>query len=427
MNRFLIITIILVKFTFPNIALSVNQKHNVYAGSMYFDPSVIEISAGDTIQFVNQAGYHDVEITVGPELLSLGPCNGPCTIGDLVFNIPGNYEYICSIGSHASQGMVGNITVNEQQETANVQIVHNSPYPVVDIYFDGTEALSDVPYRATTGLVELPATTTVGIAPANGDIIASFPFILESGQNYVVTASGILGNTDHPFGLVASSLETSAVDENHFALKVFHGVTDAPAVDIYANGDILVENLNFEEYAGYVQVPVGDYTIDVAANGSTTPVASFSAPLTGLGGGTGLVFASGFLSSDTADSSFTLILTTPSGYSVELPATNTALNIIEEVVISPSAFSLKQNYPNPFNPSTSISFELFEPSKISLNVHDLNGRLVKNLLSGNLNSGAYNIKWNGKSTKGMSVAGGVYFYSITSGESTIIKKMSLIK
>jgi len=427
MNRTLSISILFIKFIFSNIALSNNQKHVVYAGSMYYNPSSIEISAGDTIQFINEGGYHDVEVTVGPELLSLGACSGPCTIGELVFNIPGDYEYICSIGSHASQGMVGNIIVNELQETANVQIVHNSPYPVVDIYVDGTEALSDVPYRATTGLVELPTTTTVGIAPANGDIIASFPFTLEAGQNYVVTASGILGDTDHPFGLVASSLEISAVDENHFALKVFHGVTDAPAVDIYANGDILVENLDFEEYAGYVQVPVGDYTIDVAAHGSATPVASFSAPLTGLGGGTGLVFASGFLSPTTADSSFTLILTTPSGYSVELPATNTALNIIEDDVIKPNAFSLKQNYPNPFNPSTSISFELFEPSDISINVHDLRGKLVKNLLSGNLNNGAYNIQWNGKNTNGMSVAGGVYFYSITSGENTVIKKMSLIK
>ena len=427
MNRLLVISILLIKFIFPNTILSSNQKHVVYAGSMYYNPRSIEIIKGDTIQFVNQGGYHDVDVTVGPELLSLGPCNGPCTIGELVFNIPGDYSYICSIGSHASQGMVGYITVNELQETAKVQIVHNSPYPVVDIYVDETKTLSDVPYRATTGLIELPVSTSVGIAPANGDITASFPFNLEASQNYVVTASGIVGDAGYPFGLIASSLDTSAVDENHFALKVFHGVTDAPAVDIYANGDILIENLNFEEYAGYVQVPVSDYTVDVTAHGSATPLASFSAPLTGLGGGTGLVFASGFLFSTTADSSFTLILTTPSGYSVELPATNTALNISEDDKIRPSAFSLKQNYPNPFNPSTSIFFELFEPSKISLNVHDLNGRLVKNLLSGNLNSGFYNIQWNGKNTNGLSVAGGVYFYSITSGEGTIIKKMSLIK
>ena len=316
--------------------------------------------------------------------------------------------------------------IREINEVANVQIIHNSPYPVVDIYVDDAEALGDVPFRATTGMIQLPTSTTVGIAPANGDVIANFPFTLETNANYVVSASGILGNDATPFGLVASGLEIAAVDTNHFGLKVFHGVTDAPAVDIYANGILLVENLGYNEYEGYVQVPVGDYTIDVTAAGSNQSVASFAAPLAGFGGGTGIVFASGFLASQ-SDSSFSLILATPSGYSVSLPATTTALSTIADNVVSPSVFRLKQNYPNPFNPSTLIDFEVFETSKVSLNVYDLSGRLVKNLLSGNLNSGAYSIEWNGKNTNGISAAAGVYFYSISSGKSTLIKKMSLIK
>ena len=307
-----------------------------------------------------------------------------------------------------------------------MQIIHNSPYPIVDIYVDDAEALGDVPFRATTGMIQLPVSTTVGIAPANGDVIANFPFTLETNGNYVVSASGILGSDATPFGLVASGLELAAVDTNHFGLKVFHGVTDAPAVDIYANGNLLVENLGYNEYKGYVQVPVDDYIIDVTAHGSDQSVASFAAPLSGFGGGTGIVFASGFLASQ-SDSSFSLILATPSGYSVSLPATPTALSTIADNVVSPSVFRLKQNYPNPFNPSTSIDFEVFESSKVSLNVYDLSGRLVKNLLSGNLNSGAYTIEWNGKNTTGISSAAGVYFYSLSSGESTIIKKMSLIK
>ena len=314
----------------------------------------------------------------------------------------------------------------EVNQVANVQIIHNSPYPVVDIYVDNVEALGDVPYRASTSLLQIPTSTTVSIAPANGDIIADFPFTLETDGNYVVTAAGILGNSSAPFGLIASGLEVMAVDSNHFGLKVFHGVTDAPAVDIYANGGLLVENLSYSEYAGYLQVPVGDYTIDVTAHGSEESVASFSAPLSGFGGGTGIVYASGFLAS-ASDSAFSLILTTPSGYSVQLPSATTALSTIDEMNINPSAFSLNQNYPNPFNPSTTISFDVYEASRVSLSVFDLNGRLVKNLMSGNLGSGTYHIDWNGKNTKGLSVAGGVYFYSITSGENSIIKKMSLIK
>ena len=135
----------------------------------------------------------------------------------------------------------------EPNEVANVQIIHNSPYPVVDIYVDSVEALGDVPYRASTGLLQIPTSTTVSIAPANGGIIADFPFTLESDGNYVVTAAGILGDNSAPFGLIASGLEVAAVDSNHFGLKVFHGVTDAPAVDIYANGGLLVENLSYSE------------------------------------------------------------------------------------------------------------------------------------------------------------------------------------
>lgn len=318
--------------------------------------------------------------------------------------------------------------IREVNQVANVQIIHNSPYPVVDIYVDESEEFGDVPYRATTALIELPISTVVGIAPANDTVIASFPFTLELDANYVVSASGIIGNSQTPFNLFASSLDVAAVDSNHFALKVFHGATDAPAVDIYANGSMLVENLSYSEYAGYVQVPVGDYTIDVTASGSNVSVASFAAPLTNLGGGAGIVFASGFLSPSANDSTFSLILTTPSGYSVELPSTPTALlNVAENSKIQPKVFALNQNYPNPFNPTTSISFDVFELSNISLNIYDLNGRLVKNLMSGNLSQGTYSIDWNGKNANGASVAGGVYLYSITSNNSTVVKKMSLIK
>ena len=63
------------------------------------------------VEFINDGGYHDVVVTLGPDLLSLPPCSGPCTIGTLTFDLAGTYDYICSIGSHASNGMVGTIEV----------------------------------------------------------------------------------------------------------------------------------------------------------------------------------------------------------------------------------------------------------------------------------------------------------------------------
>ena len=139
------------------------------------------------------------------------------------------------------------------------------------------------------------------------------------------------------------------------------------------------------------------------------------------------MFASGFLAPTNTDSAFTLILTTPSGYDVELPAAQTALSTSPEVIINPSSFALKQNYPNPFNPSTMIGFEIFKQSNVEIKVFDVNGKFVKSLLNGSLSSGAYNIEWNGKNNEGMSVSGGVYLYSITADGKTSVKKMSLLK
>ena len=94
-----------------------NIVHTIDAGSYYYQPSHLNINLGDTVRFINQDGYHDVQVTSGPEILTLDACDGPCTIGDLVFNIVGDYTYLCSIGSHADQGMVGSVSVRWQPQT----------------------------------------------------------------------------------------------------------------------------------------------------------------------------------------------------------------------------------------------------------------------------------------------------------------------
>ena len=324
---------------------------------------------------------------------------------------------------------------------AQVQIIHNSPYPTVDIHVNGSLALEDVAYRANTSLLSLPTGLEVGIAPADGDVIATFPFELALNGSYVVVASGILNDETHPFGLLASTLDEEAEDENSFALKVMHGVTDAPAVDIYANGNLLVDSLAYGDFQGYLQVPAADYTLDITAHGSSESVASFSAPLSGLGGGSGVVYASGFLSpsetgstnlsdrlsSSRTDSSFTLILVTPSGYSVELPADETALSNDFEKNNIPSSHLVVQNYPNPFNPVTNINYVIFENSKVQITIYDILGNVVNNLFSGYQSVGSKTIKWDATNNVGDLVGSGIYFYKVQVGESYSINRMMYLK
>jgi len=90
----------------------IDGVYTVYAGNMYYNPASITISQGDSITFINEEGFHDFYTTSGPVELSLNPCSGPCTIGTLIFEVAGEYDYICSIGSHAEQGMTGTVIVN---------------------------------------------------------------------------------------------------------------------------------------------------------------------------------------------------------------------------------------------------------------------------------------------------------------------------
>ena len=76
----------------------------------------------------------------------------------------------------------------------------------------------------------------------------------------------------------------------------------------------------------------------------------------------------------------------------------------------PEKFSLYQNYPNPFNPTTTIRFDIPEPSHISLKVYNLMGQEVRTLTNEWLPTGSHRLIWNGKNQQGISVSAGVYIY-----------------
>lgn len=90
-------------------------------------------------------------------------------------------------------------------------------------------------------------------------------------------------------------------------------------------------------------------------------------------------------------------------------------------------FQLYQNYPNPFNPSTNIHVSISRENGVKLNIYDIDGRLIRNLINENLSKGDYYFVWNGKDNKGKNVSSGVYFYSLNTNGFVITKKMLLLK
>ncbi len=99
-----------------------------------------------------------------------------------------------------------------------------------------------------------------------------------------------------------------------------------------------------------------------------------------------------------------------------------ATGVKDEMQALPKSLALEQNYPNPFNPTTVISYQLSAVSNVTLKVYDILGRLVTTLVSEKQSAGSYSVTFDGSR-----LASGVYFYRLTAGSYTAIKKLVLLK
>lgn len=90
--------------------------------------------------------------------------------------------------------------------------------------------------------------------------------------------------------------------------------------------------------------------------------------------------------------------------------------------IRPKDFVLEQNYPNPFNPSTIIQYQLPASCKVMLKVCDILGREIATLVSEWQTVGIKTVTFNSKN-----LTSGIYFYTLSTGNFTITKKMMILK
>jgi len=94
----------------------------------------------------------------------------------------------------------------------------------------------------------------------------------------------------------------------------------------------------------------------------------------------------------------------------------------KESVMPESGITLKQNYPNPFNPITRINFLLKNDGVAALKIFDCTGQEIETLFNEYKTAGNYEFDFDASN-----LSSGIYFYQVTSGVSTNIKKMTLIK
>lgn len=99
---------------------------------------------------------------------------------------------------------------------------------------------------------------------------------------------------------------------------------------------------------------------------------------------------------------------------------------VEESSTRPQTHNLHANYPNPFNPTTTIAYDIAEEAHVSIQILDIRGRVVEELVSEQTSPGSYSVSWDGK-LMGRPANAGVYFYRLSTVKGDLVRKMTLLK
>ncbi|MEJ6777490.1 MAG: plastocyanin/azurin family copper-binding protein [Crocinitomicaceae bacterium] len=151
-------------FTLLSLIILVSVKclgqttHTVNSGSFYYTPASLTIDVGDSVVWINDGGFHDVN--GANNSITNEPYNNPvifnsdatndidAVIFSFKFNVPGVYNYDCSIGEHAASGMTGLVIVEAPLNSINEIIskdIYIYPVPVNDVInIHGIESLKNI-------------------------------------------------------------------------------------------------------------------------------------------------------------------------------------------------------------------------------------------------------------------------------------------
>jgi hypothetical protein len=234
------------------------------------------------------------------------------------------------------------------QQTARLQVIHNAADPSadsVDVYVNGNLLLDNFKFRTATPFIDVPANVPldIGVAGPNSssvnDTLKNFKVTFAKKRTYVAVANGVLDPTNFAPNPDNRDISFTIFAKDHLREKgrwpflvdfvVLHGSTDAPKVDIIAKRNKsrwpikIANNVSYGDFSDYRRLLPRDYVIEVTPfNDNNTVVASFDADLSGLGGGSAVVFASGFLNpgGNQNGAAFGIFVALANGAVVEFPA-----------------------------------------------------------------------------------------------------------
>ena len=127
-------------------------------------------------------------------------------------------------------------------------------------------------------------------------------------------------------------------------------------------------------------------------------------------------------------------------YGESIPSNQVIVNVdnsaVEEENDNEFTTNFKNIYPNPFylssdkskgNSSSQIAFSLKNKTDVEVEVYNIKGQLVKSILNKKLDSGRYQLKWDGRNNQSKEVGNGIYFIRMQADDYQKVKKMMILK
>jgi transforming growth factor-beta-induced protein len=169
-------------------------------------------------------------------------------------------------------------------ETVHIRVAHFSPdTPAVDVYVNGElSAVQGLEFPNVTEWIELPAGTyNLAVSPAGTSLedAAIGPADFDLPANAWITVAAVGSPANGTLTAAPVIEDYSPIPDGSARVTVFHGIEDAPAVDVLAGGAAVVSQLAFpgaldgsNDGAFTLDVPAGSYDLQVVPAGETSPV-----------------------------------------------------------------------------------------------------------------------------------------------------------
>lgn len=315
----------------------------------------------------------------------------------------------------------GSVLTLPQIDLSRIQIVHNSPDPlvsVVDLYVANSSGdvikVDDLAYKNATPFLILPSDDYRAIfCPSNSSdtttTLVKIPFTMDKNKTYAAVAYGLANTSGNLFDH-AESVNGTAVaftvdlyDEARIQAEsagtadvlIYHHAPDAPAVDAVSQstGITILDNLAYADRVGYFAFPAtGSTVLDITpGNDNSVIVGSFQVPLGALSNTAVSVLASGFVT--TNDENISGL--EPFGLFAVLPTGGPFIPLANVTSIEENVTNIQTTlYPNPAVEFININIETLNNIPVHVRIMDMQGRIVMGMQDVNLVNGLNTITLN---------------------------------